>query len=84
MTQCFVAFAIAAAMTSIFAFRFQTWRRTKLLVGYFALFFVAELVCENLWLPPDALGIEVGFVCLGLAVIFCGVIWVGQRVGSLE
>ncbi len=84
MVQCFVAFAISAVLTSIFAFRFQTWRRPKVLLSYFVLFFVAELVCERLWLPPDALDVEVGIVCLVLAVIFVGVTWIGHRLGGLE
>ncbi len=84
MTQWFVSFAIASMMTAVFAFRFQTWRRPRLLLGYFALFFVVELVCEALWLPSDALGIEVGIVCLGLAGVFAGATWLVGRIGGLE
>ncbi len=84
MTQLFVSFSMAAAMTAVFAFRFQTWRRPWLLVAYFVFFFVAEWSCEAMFLPPDALGVEVGVLCLVLAVIFVGVTWVSQRMGGFE
>ena len=82
MTQCFVAFSVAAVMTAIFAFRFQAWTRPKALCCYFALFFILEYVCERLWLPPDTLGIGVGVVCLVLAGLFALASWLVHRFGG--
>jgi len=70
LTTVVVACSIAAALTAIFAFRFRTWKVPRRLVGYFAFFFVIELVAERLLLPPGTLGLELALVCFGICMLF--------------
>ena len=70
MVSILVGISIAALLTSLFAFRFDAGREWWLLAGYFTLFLVVEWVATRIFLPADALGIEVAAVCFGLALLF--------------
>jgi hypothetical protein len=74
-----VALAIAAMMTSIFAFRFRFAKRPAVLAGYFALFLGIEWIAGRYFLPPEALGIEVAVVCGAIALLFAGATVLTER-----
>jgi hypothetical protein len=79
MTSLAVGISIALLLTASFAFRFRNARRPKLLVVYFLVFLALEWLGARYFLPPDALGIEVAYVCLALAAIFAGAIYLAER-----
>lgn len=62
--------SIAAALTAIFAFRFQASKQPWKLLAYFALFFGLEWAGEAFLLPHGALPIEVAWVCFGITGLF--------------
>ncbi len=72
MATLFISFSIAAALTAIFNFRFSAWHRPLVLVPYFLFFFTLEWIGEYFFLPPGALGITTGVVCLGITALFLG------------
>jgi len=62
------ALGLAALLTAGFALRFRYWRNPKVLVAYFAVFLVIEWVAGHYFIPPAALGLEVGLVAFALTV----------------
>ena len=58
--------AFALLLTSLFVLRFRAWRKPVWIVVYFAFFATLELVASHFFLPPDAFGRGLGYVCLGL------------------
>ena len=70
MQSLLIAFSIALLLTSVSAFRFSNGRRPLFLLGYFLVFFSLEWLLAHFILPPDAFGLEIAWVCLGLTVPF--------------
>lgn len=70
MHALLVSASIAAAMTAIFAFRYAASKEPLRLALYFLLFFGIEWAAEAWFLPADAMPAEVGFVCLGITLLF--------------
>jgi hypothetical protein len=58
--------AVALLLTSLFVLRFRAWRKPVWVVFYFAFFATLELVASHNFLPPNAFGPGLGYVCLGL------------------
>ena len=83
VTSAFVvSFSIALALTAFFAFRYRVWKRPGLLAAYFVLFLAAEWAAEEFLLPPDALGLEVAYVCFGMTILFVAAILISSRVAG--
>jgi hypothetical protein len=80
----FVSACIATTFTALFAFRFQYWNRPLVVLGAFVAFFSVELAMEWLIIPPGALGVEVGLVCLLLTSLIVAATVVAHRFGGLE
>jgi hypothetical protein len=68
-TPFFISLSFALAVTLLFGFRHGAWRRPKYLAAYFAFFFAVEWAAEAWLIPPHAFGIEVAYVCLGIAAL---------------
>lgn len=79
MISAAVAVAIAAMMTSIFAFRFRYGKRPFLLAGYFLLFLGIEWIAGRYFIPPGALGVEVAVVCAAIALLFAAATVLTER-----
>ena len=75
MTSFINAFGLASVLTAMFALRYRFWRSPILLGAYFCFFFAMEWLVSAYYLPPDALGSEIGYVCLGLTAPMLGVIY---------
>jgi len=58
--------AVAALLTSLYVLRFRGWTRPGVVAAYFVFFATLELVATHYFLPPDAFGPGLGYVCLGL------------------
>ena len=69
MTDLAVALAFALLLTAIFALRFRRWGNPGILTAYFLFFAAVEWIASRLLLPPGAIGIELAFVCSGLALL---------------
>lgn len=70
MVPLFISTSLAAAATAIFAFRYAMWDEPWRLLRYFVILFVIELAGERWLLPPGVLGPELGFVGVGITVLF--------------
>ncbi len=70
MTAFLVSFSIALVLTLIFGFRYRAWQRPIHMAGYFAFFFALEWAAEAWLLPAGALGLEVAYLCFGVAALF--------------
>ncbi len=79
MLALIVAASVASVFTALFAFRYRTWQRPKLLVVYFLGFAILEWTTARFLLPEGALGIEVAIVCFLLALLFVGATVVVRR-----
>jgi hypothetical protein len=81
-------FSFALLLTSLFVLRFRGWKRPGLVVIYFLFFLVLEISASHYFLPPDAVGPGLGYVCLGLTVpvlIAAYLVWRHERQhGELE
>jgi hypothetical protein len=75
MTPWINAIGLTTLLTALFAMRYRFWRSPKVLAAYFGFFLVIELVVSHWVLPPDALGPELGIVCLFVAVLVCAAIY---------
>jgi hypothetical protein len=75
-------FSIALLLTSMFAFRFGTWRRPRLLAGYFLLFFSLEWAAERFLLPSGAVDTRIAWLFLPLAAVFAGASYLARRYES--
>ena len=73
MLTLFVSASIAAAFTALFAFRYGASRQPARVAGYFLFFLAIEWIGEHFFLPPGALGVEVGVVCLGITALLVAV-----------
>jgi uncharacterized membrane protein (UPF0136 family) len=62
------AVAIALLLTAGFALRFRYWQNPKILIAYFLAFCGVETIAGKLFLPENAMGIEVALVCLALTI----------------
>jgi len=62
------ALGFATLLTAGFALRFRYWRNPKVLSAYFAFFLIIEGIAGHYFIPPAALGLEVGLVCFTLTV----------------
>ena len=60
-------FSFAFLLTSLFVLRFRGWTRPGMVVVYFLFFLILEVSASYYFLPPDAFGPWLGYVCLGLA-----------------
>lgn len=58
--------AFALLLTSLFVLRFRGWTRPWLVGIYFLFFLILEVTASHYFLPPDAFGPWLGYVCLGL------------------
>jgi len=70
MATFVVSLSLAAVLTSLFAFRHDNWRRPRLLAVYFVAFLGLEWFAEAYLLPPDAIPVEVAYVCFPLSLAF--------------
>jgi len=68
MIGVFNAFAFALLLSSLFALRFRQWGRRSTVALYFGAFFLLELGANHFFIPPGALGAEIGWLCLGLTL----------------
>lgn len=76
----FVSLSVALAFTLLFGFRHGAWRRPRYLLGYFAFFFALEWAAEAWLIPPQALGHEVAYVCLGISALCLIALFITRRV----
>lgn len=74
MVDIINALGLATLLTSGFALRFRYWRNPKVLLAYFAVFLVIEWIAGHYFIPPDALGVEVGLVSFALTAPMVGAI----------
>lgn len=72
MVDIINALGLATLLTAGFALRFRYWRNPKVLVVYFAVFLVVEWIAGHYFIPPAALGLEVGLVSFALTVPMIG------------
>lgn len=68
MEGLFNGFAFSLLLTSLFVLRFRGWKHPGRVVAYFLFFVLLEIVASHLFLPPNAMGPELGYVCLGLTL----------------
>ena len=68
MVDIINALGLATLLTAGFALRFRYWRNPKVLSTYFALFLIIEWIAGHYFIPPAALGLEVGLVSFALTV----------------
>jgi hypothetical protein len=61
-------FAFALLLTSLFVLRFRGWDRPLYVALYFVFFAALEMSASHFLLPPDAMGPELGYLCLALTV----------------
>jgi len=61
-------FAFALLLTSLFVLRFRGWKRPGLVLAYFVFFAGLEMLASHFFLPPDAIGPELAWVCFGLTL----------------
>ena len=81
VVEVFNATALAGLLTAMYALRYRVWDRPGPLVAYFSFFFALDLIGAHFFLPPGALGPELGAVCsLALIGILQAIRWVdGQE-----
>jgi hypothetical protein len=60
--------AFTLLLTSLFVLRFRGWKRPVMVGVYFVFFFVLEVSASHFFLPPDAFGPGLAYVCFGLTV----------------
>ena len=70
---------VTALFTSIFALKFRYWRRPVMLSVYALIFFVLEWFGHRYFLPEDAFGSWLGYLCLALTVPVVGAICLLDR-----
>ncbi len=75
-----IAFSIL--LTSLYVLRFRGWERPVAVALYFAFFLTLEVVVSHSFLPPEAFGPGLGYVCLGLSLPVVGAtffVWRQER-----
>ncbi len=78
-TPFFISLSFALALTLLFGFRHGAWRRPRYLLAYFCFFFAVEWAAEAWLIPPGAFGIEVAYVCLGIAALCLIALYITRR-----
>lgn len=81
--MAFNGFAFALLLTALFILRFRGWNHPLWVGIYFAFFVVLEIVANHYFLPPDAFGPALGYVCLGLTspvLIAAFLVWRHERI----
>lgn len=81
MLAVVVSACFGLCATTIFAFRFSAWGEPRRLARYFVFLTTIEWVGERYLLPPGALGPEIAFVYLGIALLFGIAALVRRRLG---
>jgi hypothetical protein len=82
MQSLFVSFSFALLLTAMFSFRHRLWDRPLQLAIYFVTFMTLEATVQHFFLPPGAFGMEIGFLCLALAMVFLVVTTLMRRIES--
>lgn len=80
-------FAFALLLTSLFVLRFRGWRRPGLVLAYFGFFAVLEMAASRFFLPPDAIGPELAWVCFGLTLpvwVAAGLLWRHEKAQGIQ
>jgi hypothetical protein len=60
--------AVATLLTSVYVLRFRGWTKPGVVAAYFVFFATLEVVATHYFIPPDAFGPGLGYLCLGLTV----------------
>jgi hypothetical protein len=80
--------AFATLLTALYVLRFRGWTRPRRAFLYFLFFALVELVAAHRFLPPDAFGTGLGYLCLALTVpvgIAIALVWLHeQRQGEVR
>ncbi len=82
MVSVFNGLAFATLLTSLFVLRFRGWRHPWRVLAYFLFFLGLELVATLYWIPADAFGPALGWVCLGLTppvLVAAWLLWRHER-----
>ena len=80
-------FAFALLLTSLFVLRFRGWKRPGLVLAYFVFFAALEMAASRFFLPPDAIGSELAWVCFGLTLpvwLAAGLLWRHEKVQGVQ
>jgi hypothetical protein len=64
--------AFALLLTSLYVLRFRGWQRPAMVAVYFVFFAGLEVIASHYFLPPDAFGTGLGYVCLALTIPVAG------------
>jgi len=60
--------AFATLLSALYVLRFRGWTQPRRVVIYFAFFATIEMIASHYFIPRDAFGPLLGYLCLGLTV----------------